>query len=223
MSNDFWRGWWWSKIVHEPPTAAAPGGAGAGLGCFFLMIGWPILLECFVLGAAAFQYVSVPPGIDGRLALPMIPSMGLPVFFGWWAGLVVAIIYLASHGFWPLGLALTVFWTPIWVLFGHQFDVRGFDGDRVIEAFFTQGWEATAPLLAGQEWKWGIFCGVLSLIGHLGLTASGAASARAHVGIKQRAGELAMLVAITFGVVLIFWLAFTLLSGIHDPFADRRM
>lgn len=221
MSNDFWRGWWWSRILHDggskPPQPMAGGGGGGGPGCLILMIGWPLLLECFAVGAAVFQFVSFPPGRDGDLAIPFIQSMGLPGFFGWWAGLMVAIVYLSSHGFWPLGLALTVLWTPIWALFGHQFDVPGFDADQVIETFFTQGWEATAPLLVGQSWKWGFFCGVTSLIGHLGMTVAGMATARRQVSLKERGEDIVILAGITFAIVCIFWFVLTLGSAIHDP------
>jgi len=187
------------------------------------LLGWPLHLECVLLGAVAFQFVSHEPQDHlGAMGWAFIPSVGLPEFFGWWAGLIVAIIYLGSHGFWPLGLALTVFWTPIWALFGHQFDVQGFNGDRVLELFFTQGWEAAAPLLAGQSWKWGIFCGVVSLVGHLGMTLAGMASARKHVSLKQRGEEIVMLAGVTFAIVFIFWLVLTLGSAIHDPLQRTR-
>lgn len=221
MSNDFWRGWWWSKILHDrgnkPPQPAA-GGRGGGPGFLILLLGWPLLMECLLVGIVVFQFVSHEPhGQFGSMFWSFIPSMGLPEFFGWWAGLIIAIIYLSSHGFWPLGLALTIFWTPIWVLFGHQFDVQGFNGDRVIQTFFAEGWDATAPLLAGQSWKWGIFCGVVSLVGHLGLTVTSMSGARKYVSLKERAEEFLILAALTFAIVFIFWLIFTLGSAVHDP------
>lgn len=174
MNKDIWSGWYWSKLVNdmgrkqEAIFAGKPSNAnGTGGGCLMVLICWPVLLECLLVGTMGFQLVSQPPTGTFRASVwPFLPRWGLPNFLGLWAGFFFAVLYLAIHGFWPVGVLLTAVWTPFWMLFGHQLDVPGFNGGAAITSLLSGELGALWNQVKGHDWSWGVLVGLASLVVH---------------------------------------------------------